>query len=310
MTRALMTRAGVDVEGDAMMQPIDRSVDRREFLKQGGIASLAAAGSLLGVRAAIGAGEDPPNTHNMLVVGEKAVFLSHLPMFDGVDASGTKFVSPHRFQVILEGVLTDGGKDISELYLRDRREHPDTRIYTLNPNRFVLTRLFTPAEKPRQTSFTATVFRGHLEQGGRRLPGLEEKTVTVSRVIHAREFDPRVRKPEQLEYIVFGKGADLLLAHTISGPPDFDHVLSARIEGRELTDADLKEDVRLVIPDRKNAVGDRLREDQRVPAIVRVGASGEPAKVEVRVGRQFYFEEGELQVPPTFDPTPEEKQGA
>lgn len=30
--------------------------------------------------------EDPPNTHNMLVVGSKAVFLSHLPMFKGLNS--------------------------------------------------------------------------------------------------------------------------------------------------------------------------------------------------------------------------------
>src|SRR5258708_5883943 len=29
------------------------------------------------------AAQDPSGTHNMLVVGRKAVFLSHLPMFDG-----------------------------------------------------------------------------------------------------------------------------------------------------------------------------------------------------------------------------------
>jgi hypothetical protein len=32
--------------------------------------------------------------------------------------------------------------------------------------------------------------------------------------------------------------------------------------------------------------------------------------VEVRTGKQFYFEEGELQVPPTIERTPEEKKGA
>jgi hypothetical protein len=30
--------------------------------------------------------------------------------------------------------------------------------------------------------------------------------------------------------------------------------------------------------------------------------------VQLETGTQFYFEEGELLVPPTFDPTPEERK--
>jgi hypothetical protein len=33
-----------------------------------------------------------------------------------------------------------------------------------------------------------------------------------------------------------------------------------------------------------------------------------PKKVQLEVGPQIYFEEGELLVPPTFDPTDEEKR--
>jgi len=302
----------VSTFGEVMPRTNAPVVHRREFLKRTGVATVAAAGSFLGidVETAAQSDEDRPNTHNMLVVGDQAVFLSHLPMFEGVDDTGTEFVSPHRYQVILEGVLMAGRRDVSDVYLRDRKEHPDTRIYTLSPERFVLTRLFTPAQQPRLGSFTATVFRGHLEQGGRRIAGLEEKTVKVSRVVHARKFDPRARKPEPLEYIAFGKGTDLLLAHAIFGPPDFDQVLSAKIADRELTEGDLREDTRLTIQDRKNTVAERLREGELVTATIRVGDSGQPRKVEVRTGKQFYFEEGELQVPPTFDRTPEEKKGA
>jgi hypothetical protein len=48
------------------------------------------------------AAEDAPNTHNMLVFGEQAVFLSHLPMFGALNKTKTGFRSPHRYQVILE----------------------------------------------------------------------------------------------------------------------------------------------------------------------------------------------------------------
>src|SRR5947209_2866338 len=49
--------------------------------------------------------EDPPNTHNMLVVGTETVFLSHLPMFDTVNKNGTDYTSPHRYQVILQATF-------------------------------------------------------------------------------------------------------------------------------------------------------------------------------------------------------------
>jgi hypothetical protein len=102
----------------------------------------------------------------------------------------------------------------------------------------------------------------------------------------------------------------LLLAHAIFGPPDFDQVLGAKIADRELTEGDLRKDIRLTIQDRKNTVAERLREGELVTATIRVEDSGQPRKVEVRTGKQFYFEEGELQVPPTFERTPEEKKGA
>ena len=40
--------------------------------------------------------EDPRAVHNMLVVGRDAIFLSHLPMFDGTDSTKTAFTWPHR----------------------------------------------------------------------------------------------------------------------------------------------------------------------------------------------------------------------
>jgi len=41
---------------------------------------------------------DPPATHNMLIVGEETVYLSHLPMFQEKGEP----VMPHRYQAILE----------------------------------------------------------------------------------------------------------------------------------------------------------------------------------------------------------------
>jgi hypothetical protein len=296
-----------------MNTPHVDGVGRRGFLKGGALATLGLAAIRLGQQDAHALpappAEDAPNQHNMLIVGEQTVFLSHLPMFHSgrpsdpaVDASGTEFISPHRFQVILEATFKAQGKDVSSVYAKDRQAHASTKIYTLEPKElFVLTRTFTPESTPQLRSFPAIVFRGHLEQGGEKIAGLEP-TVEITRVVHGRRFDPKGPKPAQLEYLLFGKGSELFLAHAIFGPPDFDQVLSVTIGGRSL---DLTRDLRLVLPERKNVVAERIREGQEVSGILRTpGAADTP--ITVRAITQFYFEEGELLVPATFNPTPEE----
>jgi hypothetical protein len=298
------------MENSAMASRFDRDVDRRQFLKQAGCAACAMSGVALAVGATAAFAEDPPNVHNMLVVGEQTIFLSHLPMFEGLNSTKAAFRSAHRYQVILEAQFTQAGKDVSELYLKDRQAHPETPIYTLMPSQFVVSRLFTPKDKPRLREFTAEVTRGHLERPGHQtIAGLEETLVKATRVVHGGQFEPKSKKPAQLEYILFGKGPELFLAHAISGPPDFDHVLSVKLEGHELGPDDLTREVRVVVPDRKNVSAERLREAQQTPATIRIGgAESSASKVQLVAGREFYFEEGELLVPPTFEPTPEEKK--
>ena len=257
--------------------------------------------------------EDAPNQHNMLVVGEQTVYLSHLPMFQAgktaVNAAGTEFTSPHRFQVILEATFSNQGKNVSDLYVKDRQAHKTTRIYTLEPNQkqpFILSHVFTPPDKPQLQSFAGTVFRGHLEQGGQPIAGLSDTTVEIKRVVHARKFDPKGTKPSSLEYIVFGKAPELFAAHAISGPPDFDQVFSIKVSGHDLTADELSRSVRIVVPDRKNVVTDRLREGQTVSGQLTTAPGTTAMPVQLQAVMQWYFEEGELQTPPTFGQTPEE----
>jgi hypothetical protein len=281
-----------------MSIPRDWRPDRRSVLQSTALGALAVS---LGSRPA--RAEDDPNTHNMLVFGEQTVFFSHLPMFDSLDAGGTEFTSPHRFQVILQAALTQA--QIASL-AKDRQAHPDTQFYTLGPEQFVLTRLFEPKGSPRLREFTATVFRGHLEQRPQHpVAGLRGAKIKIARVVHGRQFDPRGSKPDALEYLVLGHGPERFLAHAIFAPPDFDHVVKLTSISPDLTERDLEQEVHVVIPDRQNAAGQRLREGQRVDGMLRIG-SGTPSKVQVEIGKRIYFEEGELLMPPTFDPTAEE----
>lgn len=282
-----------------MSKSLKNTRGRRKFLKDSCTAALGVTCFSVGLKAGAGQNpppEDRPNTHNMLVVGEKTVFLSHLPMFDSVNDQGNQFTSPHRYQVILEATFTKGGKNLQALYASDRRNNPRTRMYTLQPELFVLPRLFTPPapQKPLLSSFKGKVFHGHLEREGNRIiAGLENVDVNVKKVVHSRQFDPRVNKPLQLEYFLFGKGQELFLAHLITKPPDFDQILSVKVVGREFTDNELSRGVRVTIPDRKNVFLERVKEKQQVSGEMRI-AGAQTSKIQIQAGTEFYFEEGEL----------------
>lgn len=252
-----------------------------------------AAVALLGAKSS----GDRPATHNMLVVGERTVYLSHLPMFQEKGQPPM----PHRYQAILEATFAQ-----QETYAKDHQAHPAATVYTLNPENFVLSDLASEGQPLR--SFKAnTVFRGHLERDGN-VPILQNVGVTVTRVIHFRELDPKAKKPRQLEYLLFGKGGELFLAHRIVGPPDFDQVLSVKAVEPALTDDELARGVTVVFPGTKNTAAGRLGIKKVAGEATLAGSPAAHKKIQVDIGRELYFEQGELKVPATFDSTSEEKK--
>jgi hypothetical protein len=280
-----------------------RYMTRRGFFSESCIAVIGISYLGVGFKADAAPGEEPPATHNMLVIGEKTVFLSHLPMFGSNDPMKRNF-SPHRFQVILEATFTDGNRNMQEAYTEDRRKHPNVKMYTLNPKEFVLARLDAPN---RLSEFKGTVFRGHLERPGRENI-LGNIVVDIKKVIHFREFDPKATKPSHLEYLVFGKGNELFLAHLITLPPDFDQILSVKVSGHTFTDAELGQGVRIVIPESTNSARHRIKETQEVAAEISAAGGGATKTLKLQAGIEFYFEEGELHMPPNFDDTEEEQK--
>ena len=104
-------------------------------------------------------------------------------------------------------------------------------MYTLKPKPIKPVSVFGLDFKPTSRSFTGTVFRGHLERGGQIIDALRDVDVTVKRVVYSRKFDlKQLQKWEELDYILFGSGQELFLAHLISAPPDFDQILSIKID--------------------------------------------------------------------------------
>lgn len=240
--------------------------------------------------------EPPP--HNMMVVGEQSIFLSHLPMF----------MSPHNFQGILEVSFTKDGKPMDEIYFKDRQSHPKVKMYTLKPKPIKPVSVFGLDFKPTSRSFTGTVFRGHLERGGQIIDALREVDVTVKRVVYSRKFDlKQLQKWEELDYILFGSDEELFLAHLISAPPDFDQILSVKID-RTFTDEEISTKVRIVIPNRTNAASQRLKAREKTLARGHITGAHQFLDLQIEAGVEFYFEEGELLNPATFDQTAEEKK--
>src|SRR5258705_10988364 len=220
-----------------MSKPNDVPNGRREFLKGGAIIVI---GGFInrGLRAealdkTASKFLDEATVHNMLVVGQENIFLSHLPMF-----STPTFDSPHRYQVILDADFTKDGSEARTVYANDRKQNPKTKIYTLNPDKFVLPNLISSNSGEIVRSFKANVFRGHLERPENKLL-LSAVDVSIRKVIHCREFDSKAKPLSQLEYILFGKGKDLFLAHLITRPPDFDQVVSVEIGDSSFTDEEL-----------------------------------------------------------------------
>ena len=299
-----------------MRNPESADNSRREFLKTG-VNAVVGLGCLnLSLKAqplVINRNrEDAPNTHNMMLVGTKGAFLSHLPMF--VDKGpGPEFDSPHRFQIILEATFTNGERNLTDVYFKDRLKNSSVKMYTLNPELFVLSHL-NPKGMAIKKFRGSALIRGHLERGGKSFIGDFENPpeggafdVNVVNVVHFHEFDPKAAKPTTLEYLLFGKNSELFLAHLITKPNDFDQIISIKTIDQSFSDEELREGRRIVFSNRGNTAKERLKEKGRDTGMLQIpGAASRPVQVEVV--REFYFEEGELFLPPIFESTAEERK--
>jgi hypothetical protein len=240
--------------------------------------------------------------HNMLLVGGHSVFLSHLPMF----------MPPHDAQVIIEATFIKDGKNADALYFADRATHPSLRFYTVQPEPFAIEELFQaePA-RPLRTSFTATVFRGHLEKGGTTVDALAGIEVEVTRVVHAHRFVGAAKSPI-LTYVLFGDAQELFMAHLISQAPDFDQIVQVIASGSMPSAEELARGVTIEVVDVPNTLASRLKVNVAVPVRGHVAGAHQFFDLTVTVKAELYFEEGELSSSrmsgKLFEQTAEEKK--
>jgi hypothetical protein len=173
-------------------------------------ARTAALFTLLLLSAGHSEAADRPAVHGMLMVGSQRLYFSHLPMF----------MAPHEFQVILEIRLSGNGTNPEGIYRNDRQT-TGTKVYTFVPEPMVLSTISQAGKH-----FTGVVYRGHFERGG--VPITQRVTATVERVVHFRRFQAGTTRPPAQQYLLFGAGTELFMAHLIWTPPDFDQVLSVQ----------------------------------------------------------------------------------
>jgi hypothetical protein len=245
--------------------------------------------------------------HGQVIIGEGPIYLSHLPMFLFDNDFFGERAHPHHYQVILEVVFSGAG---AEDYVNDRQA-TGAPLYTLAPSAFHMLDLVAPVpETSRLSSFTGTVFRGHFERQRApqpfdikpaRLPNKVQ--VDVTRVIHAHEFSFHPAPLQHLEYILFGEGEELFLAHRITKPPDFDQLLPVRIEDHTFAEEELQRGIIVAVPDRANTLAERLAKGETVSGEARAPGTGVllASDIEIEAGPEFYFEESELHFPAIDD---------
>jgi hypothetical protein len=227
---------------------------------------------------------DKPAGHGMVVVGTKTMFFSHLPMF----------MSPHDYQVILEGTLSQPGTDPQRIYREDRARHPEATVYTFNPVAFVLPGLAPPASKRKQ--FRGDLFRGHFESPPEfpSEPSLIAGgvTVQVTNVVYFQQLMPHPTRPDTLEYLLFGTSDEIFLAHLITRPPDFDQIVSAKVTGHQFTADQLRRGIRVQLGGNARSSAERFQPGKVVSATAEV--SGKKMTLNVEAKAELYFMEREL----------------
>jgi len=237
---------------------------------------------------------DTVGRHGMLLFGADPVYLSHLPMW----------VCPHNRQCYVE-VAPDGTS--VELLRADRARHGDG-MYTFDPDLFPIAELEPHDGVPARTSLRGTLVRGHFERGG--TPIARGVQVDVRQVVWYRELDAdAIPEPGQsLEYLCFGRGGSMYLAHELRTRPSFDQVLTVRfIPGtvQTLVGHPLDDDVAAIQFDqaqpvtfgRDDTVKCRLTAGEVTTAVFSLTRSPSASRgfsVEVEIERELYLEINEL----------------
>ena len=144
-------------------------------------------------------------SHGMALFGDRdGLYASHLPMFH----------APHDYQAVLQVRLADPQLDRA---LRARMQGT-TALWTIDPERFLLSRLAPGSASPLQ-GFSADIFSGHFERGGQRTHA--GTSFVIEKVVYFQRLDPAARTRGESHYLPVGN----YLFKRIDSRPDLDHIV-------------------------------------------------------------------------------------
>ena len=224
---------------------------------------------------------EQPMSHHMVVFGHESVFMSHLAMFS---------VPEHAYQVILEAELTGTGSDPQQIFQQDWAGHPKVAFYTFAPKPFVLSDLLPTADQPpKATTFSGDLWRNHLEQKKTHPVEIASGvTVNVKNIVCGRRFDVSAPPLSQLEYILFGRGQEVFLAHLITRPPDFDQLIQVTVTPA-FSDDDLSRGHIVTVDGRGNTEDQRIQPSGQASVAATVDTGTTSISMQIDPGTEFYF---------------------
>lgn len=155
-----------------------------------------------------------PAVHGMVLFGRDALFISHIPTF-GI---------PHDWQAFIEVEISHPSLDALAIF-HQQRENGLQRLVTLKPAPFVLPKLLRGDLK----QFTASMHKGNFEENGPVV--LSNVTVTVRQILMTTHLSPKNEAVKTLEYVPVISGKNGYLAHRISAPSNFDHIVEVKLDG-------------------------------------------------------------------------------
>jgi plastocyanin len=165
-----------------------------------------------------------PSMHSLIVMGEDPaqLFMHHFSLFNN---------SNHTYHVTVEGKIDDPAA--RAVYQRWRAANKGyVNRATVDLGAFLLSEIKpgTGTHSTFKGTFSESEGNGPVStQWGTVIPGLEEVSVTITRVIQFRPYDPDAKYPERLTYQLFGNSKEVFLAHEVTEAPSFLHLV--RIAG-------------------------------------------------------------------------------
>lgn len=147
--------------------------------------------------------------HGMVIFGTDTLFVSHIPMY----------MSPHDYQSIMQVKLSHPTSDALAVYQKALGTSGKQTLFTVRPKPFVLPNLLNG----KISSFTADLYKGNFEQGGKVV--LSNVTVTVEENLYTTQLSKSTAAAEALTYIPVETADSSYLVHQISAPNNFDHIV-------------------------------------------------------------------------------------